>query len=745
MIYWPTKKVVLVSISFCLAYIGIIGSNQLHVPLLIYFLRPVIGFICIILIPGILILRILKIENIDGIEYIFYLLGLSIAFTMFTVFLINILLPLLYIKKPITIWPTSITYILIIFLLCAICYIKDKDYRPYFTKDILFSFKDFISPVNIFLCLIPILTSLGSMIIPVYHNISVSVISIIFIISIMAMAAHNKLITQKTFYLVTYIIALSLLLHTTMASSYPMRINVDNEYYYQQLVLQNGCWNMTLSSTVNTTLSVVLLAPIFTLMLGFNSYIIFQVIYPVLFATVPVMLYHIYSRQIGPKYGLFSVFFFISLFYFYVEAPLLRRQEIASIFLVLLILLLIDEKIARSKKTILGIVLSLSLFVSHYATGYIFLGIFLSLWLIIFSINYFYRHKVFDYLKVVLGKLNIENKSINIIDDSFLTGYFIILNIVFALAWYMYVGSGSPFVSVAQLGNSIIKNITDFLNPSLQGGTVSALGIGFFSASLISKIYRVLQYGTQVLIIIGYVGSLYNKKRFNIKYLVLSGVSIIILFLFILLPFASLAISTVRMYFIVLIVISPYCVLGGECFCKWIISIIVKLRKEIIIYNETIFLNIFYIAFLVPYFAFNFGLVFLAMGFKQNDINIIPSSAVLSYNDIDSGYYTKQEVEAAQVLAQVVDQRNIVYADYYGYDLISAWHKNAEYTPSTLKINPDDYLFLRKWEIDKNQLIVSQGKDKLKYINQKDIPDSMNPLMTGNKIYTNGDAELYKG
>jgi len=746
---WSTKKIIYISISLWLAYIGLIEIHQLNLYLFISFLIPIIGLICLTLLPGILILGILKIHSIEPIEYFFYSIGLSIAFIMFTSLLINILLPLMHIVKPITILPLSVTYILLIFLLCILYYNRDKDYKSTLSRNKISLFKDIISPVNLFLFLIPLLTTLGSMIIPVYHNITFSVISIMLIILIMSVVTYKKGFNEKYFYLLIYVISIALLLHTTMASSYPMRINVDYEYIYQNIVQQSGFWNIALPNNANTALSITLLSPVFTLMLGLNSYIIFQVIYPILFAIVPLMLYHIYSRQIGHIYGLLTTFFFISYNYFYYEAPLLRRQEIGCIFLVLIILLLVDEKLDGWKKIFLGTVFSLSLFVAHYATGYIFLGMLLLLWLIIASINYCVKQKKFEGLKIVLKKIRIEIKTDTMIKYSFITGTYVLLNIVFALLWYMYVGSGSPFVSIVQIGNGIIKNITDFFDPSVQGGVTSALGAGFFSAPYIGKIYRIIQYLTQALIIIGLVRSINNKKGLKTRYLVLSSVAIIILILFMVLPIVSISISTERMYFILLIILSPYCILGGEYIFIVIINLINKFKKKLIIYNNVKFQKIYFTFLIVPYFAFYIGLVFLIMGYTQKDINIIPSSAVLSYTNIDTGYYSKQEVIVAQELPKIVDYNDIVYADhYFGTDLINAWHQNSEDIPSDLKINTNEYIFLRKWDIDKNEIIVSEwqhSREYYKYINMKDIPDKLNPIKDGNKIYSNGNADLYKG
>lgn len=107
-------------------------------------------------------------------------------------------------------------------------------------------------------------------------------------------------------------IGLSLLLHISLISPQLNGGDIHVEYYFQNQVFQNGYWDFTIPHNYNTALSVVLLCPIYSLLLNMDAIWIFKTIYPPIFCLVPLVLFHIFSQQIGDKKAFFSTFFFMS-------------------------------------------------------------------------------------------------------------------------------------------------------------------------------------------------------------------------------------------------------------------------------------------------------------------------------------------------------------------------------------------------------------------------------------------------
>lgn len=122
---WEFGKFLKVIIAIQVAMFALMGLAVLG--LNIPGLRQVVGFIYLSFVPGVIILRILKIHRLSTIETLLYSVGLSIVFLMFTGVLMNALYPRIGISRPISTIPLTITMGIIILIMCALAYRRDKD------------------------------------------------------------------------------------------------------------------------------------------------------------------------------------------------------------------------------------------------------------------------------------------------------------------------------------------------------------------------------------------------------------------------------------------------------------------------------------------------------------------------------------------------------------------------------------------------------------------------------------------
>jgi len=194
-----------------------------------------------------------------------------------------------------------------------------------------------------------------------------------------------------------------------------------------------------------------------------------------------------------------------------------------------------------------------------------------------------------------------------------------------------------------------------------------------------------------------------------------------------------------RIFFVLSIILAPYCIVGGEVTWKKFIDLINNIcniavkRKNHIKGFE--FEKVFLVAFLIPYFLFNVGFVFEVGGYteKTRELVEIPSSESLSYGKVDTGYYTKQEVTGALRVSQFLEDNRKIFADrYYGLDLVSAWYKNVLLYPTNLKIPNQAFAFLRKWNVNHNEIRVLTEEKKMKYVKLT------NQMGKRNRLYENG-------
>lgn len=102
-----------------------------------------------------------------------------------------------------------------------------------------------------------------------------------------------------------------------------------------------------------------------------------------------------------------------------------------------------------------------------------------------------------------------------------------------------------------------------------------AIGLDFMRASPLGKLFRILQYITEIMIIVGLFILYKRRKDYNLSAMYIGGVlfSLLLLFASIFVPYFNVStISTTRLYIITLFFLSPLLVIGLEATSERILS-----------------------------------------------------------------------------------------------------------------------------------------------------------------------------
>ena len=337
-------------------------------------LRQVVGFLFLTFIPGILILRILRVHNVHIIESLLYSVGLSLAFVMAVGVVANFALPLLGIARPIALLPLLLIITFVFLLLCLFAYIRDKDFRPSSRSDSQapeFTWPNFrANPAPYLLAvLLPLLAILGASLVNAYQN-NILLLILIFVVAlIIGLVAFNKFIPPQAYPFMIFMMALALMYQTTFISDYLVGSDIHLEHYLGNLVVENGYWDVSISGAVNSCLSIVMLSPIYSLFLNTEIVWLFKIVYPLLFALLPLALFRVFSLQIKPHYAFLAAFFFISMPIFFMDMAQLVRQQISELFFVLVVVLMVDRKLTLVQRTTLVLIFGFGVVVSYYGLG----------------------------------------------------------------------------------------------------------------------------------------------------------------------------------------------------------------------------------------------------------------------------------------------------------------------------------------------------------------------------------------
>lgn len=733
---WGIKKFLRAVLSIQLLALIIMGSDAMgsQIPII----RQIILFIYLTFIPGLILLRVFKLHKLANIETFLYTVGLSLSVLIFTGFFMNMIFPYFGISRPISEVPLIILITAITLVLCILSYIRDKDYSdPSYLK-----IKEIVSPAILFLSLIPFLAIFGTYLVNFYHTNIVLIILIIAIALIVALIIFDAFIPMNLYSLAVLVIAISLLFFHSLINVYIPPWDIHQEYHLANLVKINSFWNSALPQMINGMLSIVILAPIYSDILDMDITWVLKIIYPLLYSLVPLGLYRIFQKQTDDKTSFISCFFFMSVFTFFLEMVELARQEIAELFLILLILLIMDKNMNRTLNIFLSVIFSISMIVSHYGLSYIFVFYIFFSWLLFILmesqslrqswIPFYFRRGMLPNTEVDLEAKEKRRISAN----------FVLLFFILSISWYMFTSNSLTFNTMIRISDHIASTISsDFLNPDANQA------LNFLISKTVSPLHNVTKYLhiiTQVFIIVGVLKLILRHRAMNFQdeYAAFSLLSCVICFMNLAIPGVSNSFNTTRFYHISLIFLAPFCVVGGVTVFKYLSKgfKVYTFRNE----NHT---NLqisakFFSIFLLIFFLFNTGFVYeLERDVPYGPLGTARMMITNEVNSIDLGYVYEYDALSAGWLSKNIEKKYSVYADYisnnmvlisYGMLPLEYWFMNEL---SDNKLYPlGSYFYLRHANLAKNIIIGQQ-----KRWNIDDVLPSHNKLCV---LYANGGSEI---
>lgn len=744
---WGIKEF---SIFFATIQLSIWGALALDlVGIDIPIIRELFGFIYLTFIPGVLILRILKLHELGNIQTFLYVVGLSLTTWMALGFFINIIYPIFGVK-PFSHISLIFTVNACVFVLFVLCYFRDKN----FTHPSYIDLKDLLSPSTIILFLIPFLSIFGTYLVNYYHKNILLLIMIVLIAFISLLIGFDKYFSPKLYPLVIWSMAISLIWHNSLISSYVNVCDVVGEYAQADLIIKNSYWNYTSFGSYNSVLSTVMLPPTYSIICSLDLTWVFKVIFPFLYSFVAVGAYYIFHNVTkNSKIAYFSSYFVISITPFYLQVAFIAKQTFAEIFLVLLFMLMYSN-INRVKKALLIIVFSSSLIVSHYGTSYLFLFslFFVQLYLYFINNNHVCNLiRKFDFLP--------EKKEFYaIILDKKVSGIsltFVLFYMVLAVSWYLYVADSSTFNHISHMFKFALDTVyNDFFDPSSSRGLYL---ITRESTSSLHSFSRYLYFATQFFLVVGIFKELSDKhsSRFNDTYFGFSLYFLMILF-FAIANTKFSAMDPRRLFHLSLFVLAPFSVRGGLYIFQLVIRLICK-NVSRITEISSVLLSVFFAMFLL----FNTGFMYELSNDSPASISISQESMKRSDLEVKANFYgayiVPQNVFSGRWLtSNIVPHETIYRGDWVeGYPSLTIYGYFTEEALNTIYTSNGTYIK----SFDNSSSYIGNGYIQLSYANviegigskwynplQKrtvfNFSDVSPILSDKNKIYNNGGSYI---
>jgi len=705
------RKLLLTVLSLQFAFLGLVALNKLGLEIPV--LRQVIGFIYLTFIPGFFILKLLHINNKNTTELLLYSVGLSLSFLMFIGLLINSLYPLVYISNhPISESSLLVTINIIILSLCSIWYLHSRNY----SKSLSIDANQIFSPLLVSPLLLPFLAVFGVYLLEYYDNNSSILIVLTIISAIPLFVALDKL-PNKVYPFVIWGISAYLVLYNSLFGQYMRPTDNIYEYYLCNLVIKNEIWNSTIPNNINAMLGVIMLLPEFSKICNINLVWLYKIYVPLLSSLIPLGLYEIFIRRVDHKVAFLSSFFSTSFFVYFTWISITMKMVSAYLFLMLLILLMVDQGMDQAKKRLLGIIFAFSLITSHYGTSYIFLS---SLVVALFFICLLRSHR--------------SNEL-----SFLLTPSYVMLYVVLTVSWYMYNSAGQPFRTFVTLGYHFVRSIFREIFPETYG---TQLLFGNFPLYL--EILRILYIISAFFILVGLLTTFFDQvRRKSIdEYIALSFP----LLFFAAAPYIFGTIGTFaggRLPYMASFLLAPFCITG---FTKILNCIRIKKQKLI-----TIIIGFF----LCTFFLFNSN--FTAEVIWKHNIGasvylseprIAKEGTIEEKEYLDRVYLTSEDIYSAEWLANHMRNNSKVYCGKNAEQNLLFAGLTRGYTQNKIgssnifplidKIEERSYIYLTKFNIN-TWKIKQRGGAFPELFNITEIFGTD----ISNKIYTNSGSEIY--
>jgi uncharacterized membrane protein len=332
-------------------------------------LERAVAALVLAVLPGRLLLRALRVPAASVSQYVAYLPCASVAVLVASTLIVDLVGPHLGLHEPLRRLPILVGLNLVLLGLAAI------GHRAPATCQLKIS--DLIGRIRwLWPLVLPLISVAAAARLDNDRGnflsivVLVAVVVMIPVCTLMANGMHRRQIN-----LLLYASGLSLMLLTSMRSSYVIGFDINSEYFdFHQTVL-NGIWHFGHLNPYEAMLSLTVLPASLHALIGGQDVWIFKLGYPALFAFFPVAVFELGTRFLSRRAAFVAAALVVSQAYFFQQQPEIARQELALLIFAGIIGALLDASLGNRVQTALVSVFGVTLVVCHYSTTYITIGL----------------------------------------------------------------------------------------------------------------------------------------------------------------------------------------------------------------------------------------------------------------------------------------------------------------------------------------------------------------------------------
>lgn len=718
--------------------IAFLIATDLAILLDIPVLRQFLGFFFFTTIPGLLLVYIMKLNRLGLTEKIVVSVGLSVAFTMFFGLAINSLLLAVGYSTPLSTISVTVSFSIAIIVLSIIAYLRNKDTSFSFPSlGLTTGEKAFLVVASLF----PLLSIAGMRLMNLTDN-NALLLALLFliIVYVLLVSVYHRRVSARLYPSLIFFMSISLLLMFSLRSNHILGSDTTLEYYVFQITSDRLFWSTGVAGgAMDVVLAVSVLPTVYQSFLNIDPEYLFKVFYSLIVSILPVVIYLLSKKYIGSFYAFLASIFFMSQTVFMWTAAEVRSNT-AVLFLALAIMVLFHDGISEFNKRVLYIVFTTSALASHYSTSYVFLFILLLVVVlvpILATISSRKKHAGQIESSAAVAKAAVPD-SAPLKRGITVTGVALFFAMLFL--WYSQVTGVAFKDGVRFIQNSLIS-LQEMFIAETRGPGVQQVIFGHvppYQEAWLLRVEIVLTWFTILFMAIGLLAAIrrfgamvstpfsrqekpgFLVKKLDLDIFAISAASFILLVTAVALPYVSTSYGIGRTYFLAMVPLSIFFVLGGITVARYL-----KLSPRLII-----------CLVLIPYFMSTTGLTYQLFDFPRA---VTLNSAGYYY---DTMYVHDQESYAIKWLAQNKEERVTVFSErirlLQGQSPILREDIRSLILASKEGTKIEDYIYLRYMNVVEGKYT---GSDQLKHDLSQEFPDM---LVGMNKLYANGGSEVYR-
>lgn len=333
-------------------------------------------FLCLVLLPGVALLRLLRITPRTISVGILYSFGLGILVLMISGLLANQILPLFGVVRPLEFWWSLGAWSNVTAIIIALGILRNKSPLK-FKKWLPQNISRHVWVLVVVSLLLLSISVAGAFRLNnggdgLFAMIALGIATGLIIYTFLL----RRRLPEGILVWLIFSMSLTILLMTSLRGWDIMGHDIEREFRVFTLTHMHGLWNIGLDrDPYNACLSITILPEILSRLMDVSGLVIFKVVLQIVFAACPAVIYVLLRHYMPKLAALTGCLLFICYPTFINDSAMLTRQGVAYLFFALALLVLIN-KTQDAKYKILFVLCSMGAILSHYSTAYMFVALF---------------------------------------------------------------------------------------------------------------------------------------------------------------------------------------------------------------------------------------------------------------------------------------------------------------------------------------------------------------------------------